>query len=161
MLLIFVRETSPGAPWAAAETSTSAISHVLGGPHTLALLNQLNIGRQSALWKWRLPRHAWRKHARSHAVCAGVTITPLFFSVNSHVLVSFVTLLLALHRLSTVFLSVLSLGKICLAVRVMASGSGPPQLRRVRRGSSCFKRVQSISASPFVTCCCRCCFAGR
>ncbi len=128
--------------------------------HTLALLNKLNIGRQSALWKWRLPRHAGRKHARSHAVCASVTITPLFFSVTSHVLVSFVTLLRALHRLSTVFLSVLSLGKICLAGRVMASGLGPPQLRRVRRGSSCFKRVQSISAGPFDTCCCRCCFAG-
>ncbi len=43
--------------------------------HTLALLNKLNIGRQSTLWKWRLPRHAGRKHARSHAVCAGVTIS--------------------------------------------------------------------------------------
>jgi hypothetical protein len=30
--------------------------------HTLALLNKLNICRQSALWKWRLPRHAQRVH---------------------------------------------------------------------------------------------------
>ena len=44
--------------------------------HTLALLNKLNIGRQSALWKWRLPRHVGRTHARTHAVCACVAITP-------------------------------------------------------------------------------------
>jgi hypothetical protein len=43
--------------------------------HTLALLNKLNIGRQSALWKWRLSRHAGRTHARSHAVFAGATIS--------------------------------------------------------------------------------------
>ncbi len=89
----------------------------------------------------------------------------LFFPITTHVLVSFVTLLRTLHPLSAVLLSVLSLSlslsKNCLEVRVMASGWGPPQLRRVRRGSSCFKRVQSTSAGPSDTCCCRCCFAGR
>jgi hypothetical protein len=48
-------------------------------------------------------------------------------------------------------LGALSRKKNCLEVRVMVSGRGPPQLRRVRRGSSCFKRVQSISAGPSET----------
>jgi hypothetical protein len=69
------------------------------------------------------------------------------------------------HSISTLnypSLGALSLEKKnCLEVRVMASGWGPPQLRRVRRGSSCFMRVQSISAGPSDTCCCRRCFAGR
>jgi hypothetical protein len=66
------------------------------------------------------------------------------------------------HPLATILLSVLSQTKrICLEVRVMASGWGPPQLRRVRGGSSCFKRVQSVSAGPSDTCRCRRCFAGR
>ena len=73
----------------------------------------------------------------------------LFFPITTYALVSFVTLLRTPHPLATILLSVLSQTKrICLEVRVMASGWGPPQLRRVRRGSSCFKRVQSVSAGP-------------
>ena len=86
----------------------------------------------------------------------------LFFPITTYALVSFVTLLRTPHPLATILLSVLSQTKrICLEVRVMASGWGPPQLRRVRRGSSCFKRVQSVSAGPSDSCCCRRCFAGR
>ena len=86
----------------------------------------------------------------------------LFFPITTYALVSFVTLLRTPHPLATILLSVLSQTKrICLEVRVMASGWGPPQLRRVRRGSSCFKRVQSVSAGSSDSCCCRRCFAGR
>jgi hypothetical protein len=86
----------------------------------------------------------------------------LFFPITTCALVSFVTLLRTPHPLATILLSVLSQTKrICLEVRVMASGWGPPQLRRVRRGSSCFKRVQSVSAGSSDSCCCRRCFAGR
>ena len=86
----------------------------------------------------------------------------LFFPITTYALFSFVTLLRTPHPLATILLSVLSQTKrICLEVRVMASGWGPPQLRRVRRGSSCFKRVQSVSAGSSDSCCCRRCFAGR
>ncbi len=142
-------------------TFNACITYNTYNTHTLALLNKLNIGRQSALWKWRLPRHAGRKHARSHAVCAGATIF-CSSSQSLHTSPSPSLPCYALYIHSQLSFSRCSLSKkICLEVRVMASGWGPPHLRCVRRGSSCFKRAQSISAGPSDTCCCRRYFAGR
>jgi hypothetical protein len=63
----------------------------------LALLNKLNMGRHSALWKWRF--HAMlgaRTHARAQFVHV-LLVPPLLLSVTLRVFVYSANLLLALR----------------------------------------------------------------
>jgi hypothetical protein len=60
----------------------------LSGTHKLALLNKLNIGRQSALWKWRLPRHVLAVHIYSARLFLKIEYYSMFTSKLVAALVS-------------------------------------------------------------------------
>ncbi len=109
----------------------------------LYFIDKLKRGRYSALWK----RHAGRVCARAHAICAGVAVSSSPAFPCSLIWDFFSTLLLSPLWLSNVFLSMLSLKKICLAVRVMASCPLAPLLRGFLGGSSCCMRVEDICLS--------------